>query len=35
VLFDDDEIKAAYALNKKRLPGVRPRLNEVIRHVAT
>ena len=34
LMFDDDEIKAAYVLNKKPPPLARPSLNEVIRHVA-
>ena len=34
LMFDPDEIKAAYVLNKKPLPEVPPTLNEMIRHVA-
>lgn len=34
LMFDDDEIKAAYVLNKKVPPLARLTLNEVIRHVA-
>ena len=34
LMFDPDEIKAAYVLNKKPLPEVSPTLNEMIRHVA-
>jgi len=34
LMFDDDEIKAAYVLNKKPPPATPPRLNEMIRHIA-
>lgn len=34
LMFDDDEIKAAYVLNKKTPPQARPSLNAVVRHVA-
>ncbi len=34
LMFDDDEIKAAYVLNKKTPPTTQPSLNEVLRHVA-
>jgi Transposase Tn5 dimerisation domain/Transposase DNA-binding len=34
LMFDNDEIKAAYVLNKKTPPLARLTLNEVIRHVA-
>ena len=34
LMFDDDEIKAAYVINKKPPPLARLKLNEVLRHVA-
>ena len=34
LMFDDDEIKAAYVLNKKPPPLAQPSPNEVVRHVA-
>jgi len=34
LMFDPDEIKAAYVLTQKPLPAVPPRLNEVVRRVA-
>ncbi len=34
LVFDADEIKAAYVLTKKELPSEEPRLNEVVRRVA-
>lgn len=34
LMFDPDEIKAAYVLNKKPLPSSPPALNEMVRHVA-
>ncbi len=34
LIFDDDEIKATYVLNKKTRPPTRLSLNEVLRHVA-
>lgn len=34
LMFDADEIKAAYVLTKKALPEEPPRLNEVVRRVA-
>jgi hypothetical protein len=34
LMFDADEIKAAYVLTKKPLPAAPPRLNEVLRRVA-
>ena len=34
LMFDTDEWKAAYILNKRKLPQTPPRLNDVIRLVA-
>ena len=34
LMFDPDEIKAAYVLTQKPVPVVPPRLNEVVRRVA-
>jgi len=34
LMFDADEIQAAYVLNKKSPPAVPPRLNDVIRQIA-
>ena len=34
LMFDPDEIRAAYVLTKKPLPHARPSLNEVVRRIA-
>lgn len=34
LMFDADEIKAAYVLTKRPLPAAPPRLNDVVRRVA-
>lgn len=34
MVFDADEIKAAYALTKNAPPSQEPMLNEMVRHVA-